>query len=155
VNALLSREVVKFDVTPIQGDICDIDLPDASFDGIYSWEAVEHVHDLDRMFDSCARLLRRGGRMIIINDCNLRNPRTRHEVEKMWTQRERSWDWSNYLRSIRPIEHAEAKPFELMRREIVQAANPSLDNASVQSIVDTTAGMLKLEIERIAASFTK
>ena len=44
-------------VTPLQGDICKLDLPDASFDGIFSTEAIEHVHDLGQMFDVCHRLL--------------------------------------------------------------------------------------------------
>jgi ubiquinone/menaquinone biosynthesis C-methylase UbiE len=149
----LGARGVKFDVTPVRGDICNIDFPDDSFDGIFSNEAIEHVHDLDRMFDSCARLIRRGGRVVIVNDCNLRNRKVKQEMEAMWSERERSWDWSNYLRAIRPVEHGEARPFELMRREIVEAANPTLEEANVQSIVDATAGMLKPEIEEIAASF--
>jgi ubiquinone/menaquinone biosynthesis C-methylase UbiE len=153
VNSLRARGL-KFDVTPLRGDICGIDLEDESFDGIYSLEAIEHVHDLDRMFDSCARLLRRKGRMIVANDANVLNGNVKREIEAMWNQRERSWEWSNYLRSIRPVEHGEARPFELMRREIVQAANPTLDEASVQSIVDATPGMLKPEIEEIAVSFS-
>jgi SAM-dependent methyltransferase len=151
----LRTKGVKFDVTPVRVDICNIDLPDESFDGIYSWEAIEHVHDLDRMFDNCARLLRRGGRVVIMNDCNLRNRKVKQEIEAMWNQRERSWEWSNYLRNIRPVEHSEARPFELMRREIVEAANRALEETSVQSIVDATAGMLKPEIEEIAVSFNK
>jgi ubiquinone/menaquinone biosynthesis C-methylase UbiE len=153
-NSLRARGV-KVDVTPVRGDICNIDLPDESFDGIYSWEAIEHVHDLDRMFDSCARLLRRGGRLVILNDSNLRNRKVKREHEAMWNERERSWDWSNYLRSIRPVEHGNARPFELMRREIVEAANPTLNEVSVQLVVNATAGMLKPEIEEIAVSFNE
>jgi len=154
VNSLLAKGV-KFDVTPIQADICNTDFPSDSFDGIYSLEAVEHVRDLPLMFDSCARLLRRGGRMVIVNDCNVIDHKLRREIEAMWDQRERSWEWSNYLRSIRPVEHADARPFELMRREIVQAANPNLDDASVRSLVYATAGMLKAQIEEITLSFDK
>ena len=153
VNSLHSKGV-QFDVTPIRGDICNIDLPADSFDGIYSVEAVEHVHDLGLMFDNCARLLRRRGRMIIVNDCNVLNSKVRREYVAMWHQREHSWEWSKYLRSIRPVEHAEARPFELMRRDIVQGANPALDEASVRSLVYATAGMLKAEIEKIAVSFS-
>src|SRR5271166_4952899 len=101
----LRAKGVKFDVTPMQGDICNIDLPASSFDSIYSNEAVEHVHDLGLMFDNCARLIRRGGRMVIVNDCNVIDRKLRRETEEMWYKREHSWDWSNYLRSIRPVEH--------------------------------------------------
>src|SRR5690606_9469860 len=31
------------------GDICSLDEPEASFDGIFSSEAIEHVHDLAAM----------------------------------------------------------------------------------------------------------
>lgn len=146
----LTAKGVDFKLTPKNGDICNIELPDASFDVIYSIEAIEHVHNIEAMFTSCARLLRPGGRLIIKNDCNLLNRRAAGELMGMWQKRESSWEWANYLRSIRPVEHADARPFELMRREIVTAANPSLPEPIVERIVSGTKGALKKDIERIA-----
>ena len=51
VNSLRDKGF-NFDVSPIQGDICDMDFRDGSFDGIYLLEAVEYVHDRGRMFDN-------------------------------------------------------------------------------------------------------
>src|SRR3954452_3805533 len=46
----------KLPVTPLQGDICNLDLASESFDGIFTTEAIEHVHDLPLMFRNCYRL---------------------------------------------------------------------------------------------------
>lgn len=149
----LHQTQYKFDVTPLLGDVCELSLPDDSFDAIYSLEAVEHVHDLGKMFDTCARLLKKAGRLIIVNDTNVLNRAVRSETEAMWQKRENAWEWSSYLKSIRPIEHGEARPFSVMRREIVTAARPSLDASSVEAVVNATAGLLKSDIEAIARDY--
>jgi len=144
---------VSFQLTAIQGDICKLDLPESSFDGIYSMEAIEHVHDMKKMLENCFRLLKPSGTIILLNDCNMLHPGTRDYVTKMWNDREHSWKWAEYLRSIRPIEHKDAKPFAVVREEIVKAANPELKAEDVEAIVKATAGLLKPEIERIAVGY--
>jgi cyclopropane fatty-acyl-phospholipid synthase-like methyltransferase len=64
------RRGINLAITPMLGDICTLDLEPASFDGIYSLEAIEHVHSLEQMFDKCVTLLRAGGRMVLVNDSN-------------------------------------------------------------------------------------
>jgi 2-polyprenyl-3-methyl-5-hydroxy-6-metoxy-1,4-benzoquinol methylase len=49
----LHAKGVKFDVTPLLGDICSLDLPPKSIDAIYSIESIEHVHNLESMQDRC------------------------------------------------------------------------------------------------------
>src|SRR5206468_3986037 len=70
-------------VRPLQGDICRLDLPDASFDGIFSSEAIEHVHDLGDMFDNIRRLLEPSGTAVIVNDSNRYNAAARALVGGM------------------------------------------------------------------------
>ena len=151
----LRAQGVRFDVTPVLGDICDLDLEQHSFDAIYSLEAVEHVRDLGRMFDNCARLLKKHGKLIIVNDANVLNRSLKNEIKKMWVEREESWEWARYLRSIRPLEHGEARPFSVMRRKIIETVRPSLDESSIKAIVKATAGLLKDDIEKIAIDYNE
>jgi SAM-dependent methyltransferase len=146
----IRKKGVAFDVTPVRGDICDLDLEPRSFDAIYSMEAIEHVHDLKKMFSRCAELLKPGGNIILINDLNALNRKTRSEIIKMWHERETSWAYAEHLRHWRPIEHKDAKPFAIMREEIVRAANPGLDEPTLSALVRITAGLVKPEIEHIA-----
>ena len=60
-------------IEPLTGDICTLDLPPASFDAIMSNQTIEHVHDLDAMFDVCFAALRPGGRIVIANTNNALN----------------------------------------------------------------------------------
>jgi SAM-dependent methyltransferase len=145
---------VKFDLTPVLGDICDIDLPAASLDSIYSMESIEHVHDVRRMFKHCFDLLKPGGNMLIINDSNSLHTHTRRETMAMWQEREHSWEWVAKLKNWRPIEHGNAKPFAVMREEIAREANPLLTKQQFAHIVEETAGLIKPEIEQIARNYS-
>src|SRR5438045_1542365 len=104
------------------------------------------------MFRNCARLLKSRGRLILINDSNVLHQETREETLAIWRDREHSWEWVEKLKTWRPIEHAEAKPFAVMREEIVRGANPALSDTSVKAIVENTAGLLKADIQQIAIS---
>jgi SAM-dependent methyltransferase len=150
---IMRKKGVVFDVTPMCGDICNLDLEPNSFDAIYSIEAIEHLHDMERMLERCFSLLRPNGNLILVNDQNMLNRKVRDDTVSMWKKREHSWKWSEYLQSIRPIEHKDARPFALMREEIVRTANPDLEQPVVQALVDATAGLLKPEIETIATNF--
>jgi SAM-dependent methyltransferase len=44
-----------------RGDLVDLDLPDASFDVVCSFEAIEHVSDVDSYLAQMRRVLRPGG----------------------------------------------------------------------------------------------
>lgn len=135
------------DVEPICGDICDIDLPDGTFDGVYSSEAIEHVHDLGKMIGRCWRLLKPGGRLIFINDSNRFNSAFRESTFKMWKERDESWEHADWLkREIRPVEHKDAKPYAAMREEIIRDLAPELEEESRSRLVAATAGMIAPEI---------
>lgn len=153
VASLKAKNKYEFSITPKLGDICNLDLPDHTFDAIYSMEAIEHVHDVALMFDNCGRLLKPGGRIVLLNDCNILNKHTKDELEVTFNKRETSWDWANYLRSIRPIEHRDARPFQIARKEIVEAANPNLAAEDVDGLIWCSAGMLKPEIEKLAKNY--
>jgi SAM-dependent methyltransferase len=141
-------------VTPLQGDICRLDLPSASFDGIFSTEAIEHVHDLGKMFDRCHELLRPGVTMVIANDSNRYNAAARAHSWEGWKDRDESWEHVEWLKAeVRPVEHADAKPYGLMREEMIRAAAPDLPDSSVARLRAATAGMIRSEIEAAVEQF--
>ena len=51
-TAALRIAGLPLDVVPLLGDICELDLPERSFDAIVSSEAIEHIHDLDASMPS-------------------------------------------------------------------------------------------------------
>ncbi len=154
LEGMKAQRNIALPVTPLQGDICKLALPSESFDGIFSTEAIEHVHDLGLMFDNCFRLLRPGGTVLLVNDSNRYNAAAREHSWAGWTDRDESWEHSEWLKSeVRPIEHADAKPYAAMREEIIRAANPELTDEEVAALRRGTAGMIRPEIESLAKAF--
>lgn len=143
-------------VEPLQGDVCKLDLPSASFDGIFSTEAIEHVHDLKAMFETCFRLLKPGGTAVIVNDSNRYNPGARAHSWGSWQERDDSWEHADWLkREVRPVEHADAKPYGAMREDHIRAAAPDLSDDQVARLRGATAGMIYPEIEDALATFQR
>ena len=143
-------------VTPLQGDICELDMPDESLDGIFSTEAIEHVHDLPKMFAECFRLLRPGGAAVIVNDSNRYNPDAREHSWGAWKDRDDSWEHVEWLKSeVRPVEHADAKPYGVMREDIIRASAPHLSSEDIAILRKATAGMVRTEIEAAVLAFER
>lgn len=150
----MKKKGVELPVTPLQGDICNLDLPDGAFDGIFSTEAIEHVHDLPQMFRNCYRLLKPGGKALIVNDSNRFNADARQHSWEGWTERDESWEHVNWLKSeVRPVEHADARPYGVMREEIIRAASSSLSDDEVAQLRHQTAGMIRPEIEQAVRTY--
>jgi ubiquinone/menaquinone biosynthesis C-methylase UbiE len=134
-------------ITPMQGDICSLPLKNGSLDGIFSTEAIEHVHDLQKMFDECYRLLKRGGTAVIVNDSNRFNEDARRHSWDSWQERDDSWEHVEWLKTeVRPIEHADAKPYGVMREELIREVAPKLSDEEVAKLRADTAGMIYSEI---------
>ena len=149
----LEMSGAKFDITPMVGDICHTELEPESFDAVCSFEAIEHVHDLGSMFDKCASLLRPGGRLVVMNDSNQFNASCVNATFGMWTERDHSWEHAAFLKTVRPVEHRDAKPYAVMREKIVRKANPNLDDVSCSAIANATAGLVEHEIIEIAKNY--
>lgn len=135
-------------VSAMQGDICELGLPDASFDGIFSTEAIEHVHDLGSMFDTCRRLLKPGGTAVIVNDSNKYNSAAREHSLSSWDERDNSWEHVEWLRKeVRPVEHAGARPYGVMREDRIRDLAPDLDDSEVRALREATAGLIYADLE--------
>jgi SAM-dependent methyltransferase len=48
-----------------EGDLCRLPFADAAFDAVVSFEAIEHVVDVDAAFDEMRRVLRPGGLLVV------------------------------------------------------------------------------------------
>ncbi len=154
--ASMKKNGKTLDIEAVQGDICNLDLPDGSFDGIYSSEAIEHVHDLKAMFARCHDLLKPGGRMLIYNDSNRYNSAFRDSTFVMWKERDTCWDHARWLEAeIRPIEHKGAKPYAAMREEIINEAAPEMDPESKSNLITATAGMIRPQIFEAVKAYKK
>ena len=76
IQDALGRNVVGVDVTEslleknrnkvIRADALSLPFKDGSFDSVYSVNVLEHVSDAGRMINECRRVVRSGGRLIII-----------------------------------------------------------------------------------------
>lgn len=144
----------ELDIAALQGDICSAELPSGSFDGIYSSEAIEHVHDLSAMFSRCFDLLKSGGRMLIVNDANRYNTEFREATFEMWSERDESWEHAAWLKAeIRPVEHAHAKPYAAMREHIIDEAGIEFDQVAEATLVAATAGLIRPEILEAAKQY--
>ena len=55
----------RYGITLHLGDVCELDLPSASFDNITLFHVLEHVHEPLRLIEECSRLLRSGGTLFV------------------------------------------------------------------------------------------
>jgi len=150
----MRRKGRNLNVEPMVADICKNTLPSESFDGIFSSEAIEHVHSLEAMFDECYRLLKPGKRMIIVNDSNRLNTSFRENTFKMWVERDTSWEHAEWLKKeIRPVEHKNARPYAAMREDFIKRAAQGLDQTAVDKLKAATAGMIGPDIEKATLAY--
>lgn len=62
-----------------EGDFTSVPLPSESLDAVYSVEAVCHAIDPENYFKEASRLLRKGGKLIILDDYQAARPFNKHE----------------------------------------------------------------------------
>jgi len=70
-------------VNMLQGDVTDVDMPDASVDAVISQEALLHVPDKAKALREAHRILRPGGRLVF-SDWVVHRPLAPEDVESMW-----------------------------------------------------------------------
>ncbi|WKZ37316.1 MAG: class I SAM-dependent methyltransferase [Anaerolineales bacterium] len=62
-----------------EGDFTSVPLPGESLDAVYSVEAVCHAVEPEKYFKEAGRLLRKGGKLILVDDVQAARPFTQHE----------------------------------------------------------------------------
>ena len=149
----LRAEGVQVRVRSLLGDICSTPTPQHPFDAVFCNQTMEHVHDADGMFSAMARLLRRGGIAIIVNDNNALCKQIVRDNTAMWAQRDRSWECIEQLKKERPIENALIEPFAITREREVRSVMPDISNEQLAKLVGATAGMIEPQIRKAVAEF--
>ena len=80
---------------------------------------------------------------VIVNDSHRYNAAARQHSWDGWAERDESWENVEWLKSeVRPVEHADAKPYGVMREEMIRAAAPDLNDAAIATLRFATAGIL-------------
>lgn len=69
-NQLGLQDQIKF----AEGDFTSVPLPSGSLDAVYSVEAVCHAVDPEKYFKEAGRLLRKGGKLILVDDYQATRP---------------------------------------------------------------------------------
>jgi tocopherol O-methyltransferase len=69
------QEYIRF----AEGDFTSVPLPSESLDAIYSVEAVCHAVDPEKYFKEASRLLRKGGKLILVDDYKAARPFNKNE----------------------------------------------------------------------------
>jgi cyclopropane fatty-acyl-phospholipid synthase-like methyltransferase len=99
-----------------EGDFTSVPLPSKSLDAVYSVEAVCHAVDPEKYFKEASRLLRKGGKLIIVDDYQAAHPFTQHE-QKWLDAYIAGW----YVPGVRTIEQtnqfANAHHLNLIKNE--------------------------------------
>lgn len=84
VQAKLAQEAAKQiglqeQIHFAEGDFTSVPLPSRSLDAIYSVEAVCHAVEPEKYFKEAGRLLRKGGKLILVDDYQAARPFNKHE----------------------------------------------------------------------------
>ncbi|MBP6211368.1 MAG: class I SAM-dependent methyltransferase, partial [Anaerolineales bacterium] len=77
-NQLGLQEHIRF----AEGDFTSVPLPGESLDAVYSVEAVCHAVDPEKYFKEAGRLLRKGGKLILVDD--YKSPHSFNSSEQKW-----------------------------------------------------------------------
>lgn len=152
-TAALEAAGAPLHLTPLLGDICDLDLPERSFDTIVSSEAIEHIRDLDAFFAQCSRLLKSGGRCVLTDSSNARNRRLLSSTRRMWKERDASWAFVREQQRRKPDENVGAEPYAIMREAIISHASCGLQPADIRRLIAATAGLTTAQIQAAVAAF--
>jgi len=109
-NLFNNSNVVNF----IEDDICNSSLPNNSFDIILNWDVLEHLHNVEKAFNSFYNLLNKNGIAIIEYNpfFGLNGGHSLCTLDFLWGHTRLSKDdFEKYLDKIRPNEKDKAFSF--------------------------------------------
>lgn len=123
-----------------EASAADLPYPDNSFDLILSNEAISHYRDVGAFIGEAARVLRRGGTLLISDGNNGRNPRIRRKTQALWEEFETGKP------SKLGSKHERAGSYRLRREEIIRGTFPGLSDDVVADLVLRTSFMSRDEV---------
>jgi SAM-dependent methyltransferase len=130
-----------------EASVAELPYADDSFDLVLSNEAISHYRDVTAFIGEAARVLRRGGTLLISDHNNGRNLRTRRETQALWEEFETG-------KTGAPRGERERNGSYRQRRgEIIRDAFPGLDDAMVADLVLRTSFMSREEIVKAVRAY--
>jgi SAM-dependent methyltransferase len=125
-----------------QGSVTEMPYENESFDLVLSLEAISHYHDVGAFIGEAAKVIRRGGRLLIRDGNNDKNPRVRRETRALWEEFETGKP------SALSGRHERDGCYRLRRKEIITESFPELSADVVTDLVLRTSYMNRDEIIR-------
>ena len=99
-------------VTACRGNLLRIPLPDGSFDGAFAVESLEHALLPQRAVSELCRIVRPGGRVLVIDKRRARQPLSHHDPWERWFAPEELAGWLGRWCDdvvVRPVSHGEGR----------------------------------------------
>lgn len=137
VCAYLARLPAHFRdrVTVRQGSAAEMPYDDASFDLVLAIETVSHFLDYKHFLTEAHRVLRPGGKLLIIDGNNGLNPSIRRHCRHIWALHERDI-----------VDDDDPWLFVPKRQRIIEASFPELDVTEAHTLALRTAGLVRNQI---------
>jgi len=100
-------------VTPLQGSLLHVDMADDACDGAFAVESLEHALLPRQAVGELCRIVRPGGRVLIIDKHRARQPLSQHDPWERWFTPAELSDWlGGYCNdvSVQAVSHSEGRP---------------------------------------------
>ena len=122
-------------ITVRHGTASKVPYDASSFDLVLAIEAVSHLLEYEPFLDEAHRLLRRGGKLLVIDGNNGLNPLIRRQCEHIWAGHERD-----------VVDDQDPWLFVPKRQRIIEENFPQLEATEAHALALRTAGMVREQI---------
>jgi ubiquinone/menaquinone biosynthesis C-methylase UbiE len=133
---------IKNCMTVRQGGASDLPYDDSIFDLVLSIEALSHYLDYQRFLVEAHRVLRQGGKLLVVDGNNALNPSTRRYCKRIWALHERDI-----------VDQDDPWLFVPKRQRIIHESFPELDASQAHALALRTAGMVREDIRKAVRSY--
>jgi ubiquinone/menaquinone biosynthesis C-methylase UbiE len=132
--ARLSAEI-RERITIGQGNASQMPYVDSAFDLVLAIEALSHYLDYKQFLAEAHRVLRPGGKLLIVDGCNGLNPTTRRHCKYIWKLHERDI-----------VDDEDPWLFVPKRQQIIEETFPELDASEAHTLALRTSGMVRGQV---------
>jgi ubiquinone/menaquinone biosynthesis C-methylase UbiE len=122
-------------VTVRQGSAAEMPYGDSSFDLVLAIEAVSHYLDYEPFLSEARRVLRPGGKLLVVDGNNGLNPAIRRHSKQIWAEHERD-----------VLDGDSPWLFVRKRQEIIEKSFSQIDAPEAHELALRTAGMVRAEV---------
>lgn len=133
---------IKNRITVRQAGASELPYDDSTFDLVLSIEALSHYLDYQPFLVEAHRVLRQGGKLLVVDGNNGLNPSTRRYCKRIWALHERDI-----------VDQDDPWLFVTKRQRIIHESFPNLDASQTHALALRTAGMVREQIEKAVQTY--